>query len=239
MSLTKITIIYDNRKHNCDLKEGWGFSALIEQKDQKILFDTGGDHDAFVSNTEKLGIQCEELTHLFFSHKHWDHTKGFAQVLEKLPNQTQIYLPRGFPNSLLKQTPTHLKLNVVKGFTQIDETIFSLVLRGGFMLHEQALLLKTTKGIVIITGCAHPGIVDIIKATQKQLPGPIHCVLGGFHLFRESQKNLNETVEQFRALKVEKVAPCHCSGDQALLQFQEAYQDNYFKIGTGTILTIP
>lgn len=111
-------------------------------------------------------------------------------------------------------------------------------MKGGFRLYEQALLLKTKKGLIVITGCAHPGIVHLLEVAKARLGQPIHLVLGGFHLFRNSMSQIDEIVHKFEILQVEMAAPCHCSGELAIQRFQHAFQDRFHKIGTGTVLTI-
>src|SRR5580692_10087669 len=74
-----IKIIYDNCKEKSDLQEGWGFSALIETKDRKILFDTGNDRNAFFSNSENMGIYLP---------------KGFP--LKKVPKNLQVQIVTDF-----------------------------------------------------------------------------------------------------------------------------------------------
>lgn len=233
----KITVIYDNRCENSALQEGWGFSLLIDFEGRKILFDTGGYPEAFFANIEKLGIRLEDVTHVLFSHRHWDHMAGYDAVLGKLRENTQIFLPKFFR---LTPFPSHprLKFKTVKSFAEVDSNIYSVVLKGGFLLYEQSLVLKTPEGAAIITGCAHPGIVNIIKATQKQLPGKIHFVMGGFHLLFTPGPVSAGIVKDFQDIGVQKVAPCHCSGDHTIRQFREAYTDRFFKIGTGSVIQI-
>lgn len=234
----KITILYDNRCANPHLQEGWGFSALIEYQDCKILFDTGGDMPAFSSNIEKLQLGFDDLTHLLFSHRHWDHITGFKEIIKKLNANATLYVPKKFPWLLLKNAKSHLKkIKVVRSFEEIAPNIYSLVLRGGFWLYEQILILKTPQGLGIITGCAHPGITQIILAAQKLLQTNIYFVLGGFHHLYTPANQSAEIVKQFQKLNVQKVAPCHCSGDHLIRQFQEAFGSNFSKIGTGTILS--
>ena len=93
----KITVLYDNRSDNCHLQEGWGFSTLVEYEDNKILFDTGGDHQAFSSNADKLQVPYNEITHLLFSHRHWDHIAGFKEIIEKMNSKALLCVPRTFP----------------------------------------------------------------------------------------------------------------------------------------------
>lgn len=233
----KITVLYDNRCDNARLQEGWGFSALIEYNGFKILFDTGGDISAFSSNIEKIQLSYKDVTHLLFSHKHWDHIAGFKEIVKELDKNTALYVPKRFPWLLLKRAGSHLKkIKVVRSFEEIAPNIYSIVLKGGFWLYEQALVLKTPKGLGIITGCAHPGIVQIVKAAQVHLESNIYFVLGGFHQLFTPAKQSADIVKQFQVMNVEKVAPCHCSGDHLIRQFQEAFGSNFSKIGTGTIL---
>jgi 7,8-dihydropterin-6-yl-methyl-4-(beta-D-ribofuranosyl)aminobenzene 5'-phosphate synthase len=77
-------VIYDNCKENKELQEGWGFSALIEIADRKILFDTGNDRNAFFFNIEKMGIDLKQITDVVFSHKHDDHIAGCIEISGKL-----------------------------------------------------------------------------------------------------------------------------------------------------------
>jgi 7,8-dihydropterin-6-yl-methyl-4-(beta-D-ribofuranosyl)aminobenzene 5'-phosphate synthase len=233
-----ITILYDNRSERCDLQEGWGFSAFVEYEGAKILFDTGGDASAFSANAHKMQIPLHEVSHLLFSHRHWDHLAGFKDIVSKMSKKTELYLPKTFPWRLRKFGAFHLsQTKVVKSFHTIAPNIYSLVLRGGFCLYEQALVLKTPAGIGIITGCAHPGIVQILKAAKKELQTDISFVIGGFHLLFDPAARTADVVKKFQALGVQKVAPCHCSGDHTIRQFQLAYGPNFFKVGTGTHLT--
>ncbi len=235
MNNIKIKVIYDNCRHQDNLQEGWGFSCLIETDHQKILFDTGNEEEAFFSNIEKMNIDLQEITTVLFSHKHADHVAGCKTILGKLKDNVQVYVPKGFS---LEKIPPYLQVETVVDFSQIGENIYSMVLKGGFFLYEQILILQKKEGLVVITGCAHPGIVDILKAAQEKLQRPIHLVLGGFHLFRKSAKVTQKIVEEFKALHVEKVAPCHCSGNKTIEQCQEAYKDRCYKIGTGSILVL-
>jgi 7,8-dihydropterin-6-yl-methyl-4-(beta-D-ribofuranosyl)aminobenzene 5'-phosphate synthase len=230
-----IKIIYDNCKENKDLQEGWGFSALVETDHRKILFDTGNDRNAFFSNTEKMGIDLSEITDVLFSHKHDDHIAGCREILGKLQENCRVYLPKGFPPKLV---PQNLQIQEVSDFQEVEKNVFSMVLKGGIFLYEQSLVLQTEKGLVIITGCAHPGIIKILEATQERLNVPIYLVLGGFHLFRKDRRFIEKIVTKFQALQVKKVAPCHCSGDSTIGQFKETYQQDFCRVGTGSILTI-
>jgi 7,8-dihydropterin-6-yl-methyl-4-(beta-D-ribofuranosyl)aminobenzene 5'-phosphate synthase len=235
MNQIAVKIIYDNRKENQAMQEGWGFSCLIDLGHRKILFDTGADKNAFFANLQRLGIHFESITDIVFSHKHSDHVAGLMEILENVKKDSRLFIPKGFPSHGL---PLHIQTSIINEFAEIDSQVYSFVLKGGFRLYEQALVIRTSKGLVVITGCAHPGITHLLEVVKQRLDAPIHLVLGGFHLFRKNRRFIDKIVNAFKTLKVENAAPCHCSGDMAIAQFQEVYQEHFCNIGTGTILTL-
>ncbi len=235
MKKIDIKIIYDNCKADERFQEGWGFSCFVEYGSRKILFDTGADASAFFSNLQKFGIRCEEITDVVHSHKHFDHVAGLEELAGKLSQNSRLFLPKKFPSKKLSPT---VRAEFIEDFKTLDTGVYTLVLKGGFLLYEQVLILESQKGLVIITGCAHPGIVRLLKEAQKRLNQPIHLVLGGFHLFKHKQAQIDRVVNQFKALGVQIAAPCHCSGNLAIERFHHAFQDQFYKIGTGTTLSI-
>ncbi|MCD5408738.1 MBL fold metallo-hydrolase [Candidatus Bipolaricaulota bacterium] len=78
----RITVLYDNRAQ-APAKEGWGFSALIEVQERKILFDTGADRLVLEHNVRHLEVELSKLTDVFLSHPHCDHIGGLSYVLEE------------------------------------------------------------------------------------------------------------------------------------------------------------
>lgn len=228
-------IIYDNGKHDPALTEGWGFSLLAEVGDRTILFDTGNDRKAFYSNAEKMGIDLGKITDVMFSHKHDDHVAGCEEILGKVAKDCRVFVPKGFPS---KKIPRQMQTQFVSNFEEIGEGIYSMVLKGGLFLYEQCLILRTPKGLAIVTGCAHPGIAQIVQEAKKRLNAPIHFVLGGFHLFKQNSGFIEKTVKEFQNLQVKRVAPCHCSGKQTMQKFQEAFQEDFCTIGTGSVVTL-
>jgi 7,8-dihydropterin-6-yl-methyl-4-(beta-D-ribofuranosyl)aminobenzene 5'-phosphate synthase len=232
--VTMITL-YDNYKHNPDLKTGWGFSCLIETKDRNILFDTGADNSTLLGNMKKLKIEPKDIDVVVLSHIHGDHTGGLLGILEANPDIT-VYMPKSFPYDFKKGVQS-FKAKVV----EVDDpvTIYENISTTGELgtfIKEQSLLIKTSKGLVVITGCAHPGIVNIVREAKEITGEDIYLVLGGFHLLNESESGLKEIIDEFRELKVKKAAPCHCSGDKTREMFQKEYKDDFVSNGVGKII---
>lgn len=229
-----IKVIYDNRKVDPSMCEGWGFSCLIEFGKKKILFDTGADSALFFSNIDKLDSSLSEVTHVVCSHKHADHVTGLEKILGMM-NDVHLFLPKRFP-SLKKASVS--QITYVSDLVEVDPEVHLIALKGGIFLYEQALILHSTQGLVVITGCAHPGVIKIIEAVKDRFNKNIHLILGGFHLFRKRSSSIHSIVDQIQALGVEKVAPCHCSGDAAIEAFKHVYHEKFYQVGVGSLIYI-
>ena len=90
---TRVTILYDSFGKNPALTMGWGFSALIEYGDKRILFDTGGDADIFAHNLSAKNVDLTRLYFVVMSHRHGDHMAGLAHLLKVNPH-VRIYAPK-------------------------------------------------------------------------------------------------------------------------------------------------
>jgi 7,8-dihydropterin-6-yl-methyl-4-(beta-D-ribofuranosyl)aminobenzene 5'-phosphate synthase len=87
---------------------------------------------------------------------------------------------------------------------------------------EQSLII----GDIVITGCAHPGVVKIAKKAREILKGrseEISLIFGGFHLLDKSKREIIDIIENLKEIGVKKAIPCHCSGDLAMGLFQKEF----------------
>jgi 7,8-dihydropterin-6-yl-methyl-4-(beta-D-ribofuranosyl)aminobenzene 5'-phosphate synthase len=231
-----ITILYDNYAHDSRLQTAWGFSALIEYKDDVLLFDTGGDSPTLLKNMEILEIDPGAIDAIIISHEHGDHTGGLEGLLAK-GIQPTVYAISTLPAGL-KQRVSQLTTLVEDDQAQeIVEGIHTTGKMNG-MPPEQALIIRSSSGLVIITGCAHPGIVQIIEEARRLHPEPVHLVLGGFHLRDKSSAQIQTILSAFRRLDVERVAPTHCTGDLAIRLFADEYEGDYLPAGVGRIFIL-
>ncbi|MBL7084663.1 MAG: MBL fold metallo-hydrolase [Candidatus Omnitrophica bacterium] len=231
-----ITIVYDNQLHDKTLRSGWGFSCLIEQSNKKILFDTGDNLEKLSFNLSNLQINPRDFEAIVLSHNHWDHTGGLQTVLGKNRN-CKLYFGKSYPASFQERLKSQsVDYVLVEDIRSIAEGIFVGPEMGGFGLREVPLTLQTDKGLVIITGCAHPGILKIVEKVKQELGKNIYLVLGGFHL--GMSLGLKSIVKGLREIRVEKVAPCHCTGDRAVNLFQEKFKENFIKVGAGLKIEI-
>lgn len=232
-----IIVTYDNNPYDRRLKTAWGFSCLIRLGEKSILFDTGGDSPRLLYNMRQLEIDPEEVDMIVLSHIHGDHVGGLSGFLEKNSDLT-VYVPESFPRSFKDGVRSSgAKLIEVKQAGELSDNVYTTgEVDGG--IKEQSLIVKTEDGIVIVTGCAHPGVVKIVKRAKQLVEGDVLLVMGGFHLGSKSEHDIQEIVDSFRELGVLHAGPCHCSGDRARQLFKEAYGEDFLKIGVGGVITV-
>jgi 7,8-dihydropterin-6-yl-methyl-4-(beta-D-ribofuranosyl)aminobenzene 5'-phosphate synthase len=226
-----ITIVSDNNPFNPRLKSTWGFSALVEYRDHSLLFDTGNDGDILMENMRILGIDPIGIDSIVLSHAHRDHTGGLGVLLGTGIRPT-VYLLPSFSASFKNQVSALTEVIEVTPGLAIAEGMFSTG-ELGKDIPEQALVINTEAGLVIITGCAHPGIVEIVTQARSMMDEPVHLVLGGFHLQSKSQVEIDAILKDFRGLGIEKVAPCHCTGEYAMAMFAAEYGEDFILAGVG------
>jgi len=230
----KITLIsvYDNYQVNPELKTAWGFGLVIKIANEKILFDTGGSSEILLSNMKKLGIDTKSINKVVISHIHSDHLGGLEGFLKENSKVT-VFIPASFPESVRNMIKSYGADFVdISSPTKISDFVFSTGELYG-PPKEQSLVINSKKGLIVITGCAHPGIVNIVKKAKEMFPEKnIYLVLGGFH-FPPAK-----IISEFKNLKVEKVAPSHCSEDKIRELFKQKYKENFIENGVGKIIKI-
>jgi 7,8-dihydropterin-6-yl-methyl-4-(beta-D-ribofuranosyl)aminobenzene 5'-phosphate synthase len=88
---------------------------------------------------------------------------------------------------------------------------------------DQALVLNTEKGLVVVVGCGHAGIVNTMEHARSMTDGaPIHAVLGGFHLLNATDPHLEWTGSKMREFGVEHVVGAHCTGINSVRSLRDA-----------------
>jgi len=233
-----ITIVYDNYPFDERLETAWGFACVIEGLPETILFDTGGSGDLLLSNMAKLNYEPAEIDSIVLSHIHGDHTAGLGPFLNA-NGDVKVFLPPSFPPDF-KHRVSRLASTVVEtdGPCQVCEKAWTTGVMG-VGIREQGLWIETSDGAVLITGCAHPGIVPMARAVKARAPSPIYTILGGFHMSGASADEILEVIAGLKALGVEKAGPCHCSGEPTRQLMKKHFGDGYMRVGVGSRFVFP
>ncbi len=218
----RLSIVYDNEANEGFISD-WGFSCLIESGDWKILFDTGASGEILLHNLQQLGIQKEDITVIALSHKHWDHIGGLRAVLHP---GAAVCLPSTFPLKLKKAIAK--KATRIVEVSEPKEIVPGVYTTGevGIPVKEQSLVLETKggKGVVVVTGCAHPGLEAILEAAK--VFGKLYGVVGGFHGF--------DKLEVLRGLEL--IVPCHFTRRKQ--EIVDLYQDKVVRCSAGMVIEL-
>ena len=176
----------------------------------------------------------------------------------KTPGQTELsYIGIPYPRELaeslgasfnLTDKPVWLGENIVTSgevpmvtdFEAIDASAFVRT-NGRFgpdpLKDDQTLFIKSAKGLVIISGCAHRGIINTIKHAQS-LTGcrEVYAVIGGIHLFGATEERIERTVKEFKQLDIQKIGVSHCTGPQASAVLAHEFKDKFCFNFSGTVI---
>ena len=189
-----ITVLYDNYVFDQTCGSDWGFACLISGTEKTILFDTGTKGDLLLANFDNMKLRPADVDLLVISHNHGDLTGGLPPFLAK-NEHTGIYLPAATPEPFVKGAKAHAaSVSVVTKSVDICKGVHVFGPLGDKII-EQALVVETEKGLVIITGCSHPGVVAIGRAAKEHLGREIFMVLGGMHLLHHADGDLHQVVD--------------------------------------------
>ena len=233
-------ILYDQKSSVSGYHTGWGFSCLI---DKRILFDTGGKNDALLRNLKESGRKPSDIKAVVISHDHLDHTGGLWPLLKEIPG-IKVYVCLHSKPGLKKKIEKYGGAVVEVGNpTKIAPGIYSTgeqyTKYKEKPLVEHALMISARKGLSLIAGCAHPGVVNLINRARQEFPSkPLYIAMGGFHLKDKSRGVIRRTVKRVKELGLRKVAPLHCSGQPAESEFRKCYGDDCVGVRVGQEISL-
>lgn len=234
-----IKLIAEGSTNSHRLMLRWGLSLLIGED---LLFDTFGDAKIFLRNIKKFKVDLSKIKHIVLSHDHWDHINGLLEVIGRYQDIT-VYICPGFNSQIKKKIDLFGVRRVeVNGLNQIKKGIYTTgeLISGPLApkIPEQALVVKDKRGLIIVTGCAHPGIDNIVRYVRERFREDIYLLIGGFHLKGRPPEEIKKIVSIVKSNSIEKVAPMHCTGDFAVREFKETFGINCIHLKTGQALEL-
>jgi len=232
-----LTVLYDHYSFQDGCAADWGFAALIEGPAKTILYDTGTKDGILLKNVGALNIDLGQVDLVFISHDHNDHSGGLQAVLQK-KSGIPVYVPSGsyaeFQSQIREKGGQVVTVKEAQTFFPGVQSTGDLGgVSYGEAIHEQALILDTPQGLVVVTGCAHPGIVRILEKAKEVGKKDIGMVLGGFHLVQMPTAEVEKIIARFKELGVKRVGATHCTGDAAIGLFRKAFGADFVEMGVG------
>mgnify|MGYP003694537381 CR=1 FL=1 len=106
-------------------------------------------------------------------------------------------------------------------------------------MRELSLALRTPRGLILVAGCSHPGIENILTASRA-IEERVYCVFGGLHLVLTKEPEIQRVANALRdEWRVERIAPGHCTGEPAFQALSETFQGKYGFAGLGDTIDLP
>jgi len=246
----KISILSD-KQALCGYGAEHGLSFLIEA-DSRLLFDTGAS-DLFAQNAAKMGIDLSTVDTVVLSHGHYDHGNGLQWIANKTIVLHPGAFSQRISGRSGRNISMAVSRQSVESRNTIIETKEPLWLTGDMVYlgeikrimpfeqecsspfhfadgssdsvaDDSALTVTTNKGLVVISGCAHSGICNIVEQARRVTSiNNVYAVIGGFHLTAIDSR-LTATIEYMKNTGVEIVMPSHCTSDEAVAEFHRHFR---------------
>jgi 7,8-dihydropterin-6-yl-methyl-4-(beta-D-ribofuranosyl)aminobenzene 5'-phosphate synthase len=217
----------------------WGISFLIGEE---ILFDTFGDLDVFLKNIRNDKTDLSKIRHIVISHDDWDHIAGLRYITNRCPDLSVYICPNTHPQ--IKKMLNSYKVKVIEANTpaSVTECVYTTgELRGtskGRIIYEQSLVIKTSSGLAVLCGCAHPNVLEIVQFVKEKFKENVIWLIGGFHLKDNDDETNAKIIRNLQLEGVSKIIPLHCTGKQAQNIIKKIFGDDYVQLKEGQMLEL-
>lgn len=231
----RLTVVADDHPGAPGLRHEMGFACLVEGPQSAVLFDTGRSPEVLAENLRALGVATDAIELVVLSHGHGDHVGGLAALIGDRSRPLTIYAPSAISDAVRATAGGRARVAPVTGAMSIHPGVCTLGEMGDEIV-EQAMVVHTARGLVVITGCAHPGIASIVERARDLMGAEVLLVAGGFHLRAAEPPEIAASVRRLVELGVRHVAPCHCTGEEATVRLEEAFGSRCHRLAVGTRL---
>ena len=246
-----INILFDtssgiSASHNADI-----LGIDLNKIDKIVLSHGHCDHIGGLRQVlSKMRKEVEIIAHPDIWAAKYDHPQGQKDIYIGMPFQRQELESLGANFTLTTKSikitdniMTTGEIPMVTDFEEIEPELWVKEDTGwqpDELLDDQGIVINTEQGLVVITGCAHRGIINTLYHAQ-QLTGvaQIHMVLGGSHLVGASEERIQLTITALKDLDVQKLGLCHCTGLPVAMVMSQEFGDKFFFNNAGTRINLP
>lgn len=242
------TILFDtgqgySLKHNCEVM-GVDLSRV-----QKVIlshghYDHTGGLEIVLSASE--GVQIYAHPDVFDNKYSKDNQGqrfiGIPTSKERIGSSgAKLFLSRE-PIRVAENVRTTGEIKRQTEFESISERF--CVMRNGILetdslMDDLALVINNECGVTVIFGCAHSGVINtLMHVRQMTGEAPINLIVGGFHLVDASDERIHKTIEFLKKFNIKKLAPCHCTGIDAIMRLKTTFDDRLIPFNVGSEIEI-
>ena len=226
-----------------------GLSLWVEVDGRAILFDAGFSGTALVNNLPSLGLRLSKIEACVLSHPHDDHSGGLRAISQDIGHVPFYCVTDCFISHVPDAEKVRNDLTDIH-YVKHHQEIFPGVLipaeqdtiNSPYPTKEINLVIDLQgKGLVIIVGCAHHGLRNLVEQARALRPGtPVYALIGGFHLKDTPHQEIIDTISYLRQLEIKILAPNHCTGFNAVRLMAQEYPEAMHQVlagPTGTLHT--
>jgi 7,8-dihydropterin-6-yl-methyl-4-(beta-D-ribofuranosyl)aminobenzene 5'-phosphate synthase len=216
----------------------------LKDLDFVVISHRHGDHTSGLSYLLKVNPKVKiyapaELFGVFGS----TIPKGFYKTVDSLPKSMRYFdgkeseaIPTGSPWPEANFVFVDTKVEVAPG-------IFILLtvseVKGTLELRELTLAIESPLGLVLVVGCSHPGVEEILTAASAG-NSHVFMLLGGLHLVKTPDPEIERIANALHGKwKIDRIAPGHCTGEPAFAKLKQVFGPSYLYAGLGSHLDIP
>jgi 7,8-dihydropterin-6-yl-methyl-4-(beta-D-ribofuranosyl)aminobenzene 5'-phosphate synthase len=240
------TLLFDTGQSRAFIENARELRANLTKLEYVVLSHGHYDHSGGLRHLAKVTSNFEVII-----------GRGFFEPKYAYRNGSYEYLGNNFDEAYLDETGLRHR-TVEKGLTELvpgvfiitdflrtheDEVInprFKIYKNGEFtddsFSDEVLVAVDTPMGVVVLVGCSHPGIKNMLDTVRARLKRPLHAVLGGTHLVEANAKSLDTSV-QYLANSEMLIGVSHCTGETGMARL-ESVSDTYFHNRTGSSLFV-
>jgi len=264
----KMEILSENTVYKKKLRAEHGLSLYFEYGDKKYLFDTGQGlvlkNNAEQLNINLKDIDTVILSHGHYDHT--GGLKELLQInpeIDVVANQ-DIFIPKykiekdkkKFNGIDIKQKEINNFINA-KGKDKVDKGIYisqnvsvpnETKFKDKYKINKELMIdkfsdeisisIKTKKGLIILLGCSHRGVVNIIKDVKKRHDEKIIGIVGGLHLKKSSQQEVNKIINYLDSINFDLLVPIHCTGKRAALELKKHFENRVKLSSVGDVFSL-
>lgn len=243
-------ILFDTGANTAAVENAKLFPVDLRQVDSLVLSHGHADHTGGLRDVLKAAGPKKIFAHPdIWAPKYTKRPYQNAEAYIGIPFARQELESLGAsftfskePQQITKSVMTTGEVPMVTDYEVIESNLLMSGPRGmepDPLRDDLSLIITTEKGLVVILGCAHRGMINhILRARELTGIDQVYAVIGGTHLGPASEERLRRAIKDLHEMDVQKIGVSHCTGFHAASELQRSFQEKFFQNNAGTAFSL-